>query len=339
VKEAMFWTALDEGKVRCDLCRLTCHISNGQRGHCGVRENRGGILYTLNYGLAVANNVDPIEKKPLFHLCPGSRSYSIATVGCNFRCLHCQNASISQVSNNDTISGTRFSPKEIVEQAITMGCKSIAYTYTEPTIFYEYAYDTAYLAYEAGLKNVFVTNGYIAEKPLRKLAPVLSAANIDLKGFSSQFYHKVCGANLDQVLESLCLYRQLGIWIEITTLIIPGYNDDRNELVKLAAFIVDKLGVDTPWHVTGFYPTYKLLNAPPTPANTLRMAQQIGYEAGLHYVYVGNTANCGGEDTICHNCGNTLISRCAFEVTKNNLLHGKCQTCGTQVAGIEMDCN
>jgi pyruvate formate lyase activating enzyme len=333
----MFWTKLDSDAVRCDLCCFHCQIAEGQRGRCQVRENRAGVLYSLNYALAVANHVDPIEKKPLFHVYPGSKSYSVATVGCNFRCLYCQNSSISQLDGSHaTINGTRLDPQVIVDEAVAIGCKSIAYTYTEPTIFYEYAYATACLAHEAGLANVFVTNGYIAPEPLRHIAPVLTAANVDLKSFSTDFYHKLCGADLEQVLASLRLYRQLGIWLEVTTLIIPGYNDDEEQLTALAAFIVNELGADTPWHVSAFYPTYRLLDAPPTPSSTLFKAQLIGYKSGLRYVYVGNVVSAGGEDTTCYHCGAALIVRRGFAVMENNVVNGCCSECGTPVAGVEM---
>ncbi len=336
--EAMFWTALADGGVRCELCRLHCRIDEGQRGHCQVRENIAGVLYTLNYGLAVANNIDPIEKKPLFHVYPGSKSYSVAAMGCNFHCLHCQNASISQVNPQiNDIVGSRLMPEKIVAQAVAAGCKSIAYTYTEPTVFYEYAYATAQLAHAAGLANIFVTNGYIAPEPLRQLAPILTAANVDLKGFNPDFYRKVCGAKLEQVMQSLLLYRELGIWLEVTTLIIPGYNDSSEELVKLAGFIVDKLGADTPWHVSAFYPTYKLLDAPPTSPETLQRAQQIGFDAGLNHVYVGNLRSGAGEDTFCPACHAVLIERRRFAVTSNKIRHGLCPVCGAQIAGVGLD--
>ncbi|MCD6527292.1 MAG: AmmeMemoRadiSam system radical SAM enzyme [Desulfuromonas sp.] len=338
MREAMFWTVEEGDKVRCDLCRFHCRIADGHRGRCRVRENRGGVLYSLNYGLAVASHVDPIEKKPLFHFYPGSRSYSVATVGCNFRCLHCQNASISQLdSPKARIVGEVLSPQAIVDQALASDCRNIAYTYTEPTIFYEYAYDTACLAREAGLANLFVSNGYIAEEPLRHLATVLDAANIDLKGFSNDFYRKVCGAELEPVLESLRLYRKLGIWLEVTTLLIPGYNDDEAQVQGAAEFIANELGVETPWHVTAFYPTYRLTDAPPTPVSTLLKAQQIGQRAGLRYVYVGNVASDGGENTLCHQCGKTVIARSGFDVVDNRLRQGGCPDCGTLVPGVGMD--
>ncbi|MEA3465911.1 MAG: AmmeMemoRadiSam system radical SAM enzyme [Thermodesulfobacteriota bacterium] len=335
MREAMFWTAQQGGVVRCDLCRFHCKIGDGKRGRCRVRENCDGVLFSLNYGLAVASHVDPIEKKPLFHVYPGSRSYSIAAMGCNFRCLHCQNSSISQLEPpNVEVRGQSLSPQAIVDAALAADCRSIAYTYSEPTVFYEYAYDTACLAHEAGLANVFVSNGSIAEAPLRQLAPVLDAANIDLKGFSKDFYRTVCGGDLDQVLESLKLYRQLGIWLEVTTLLIPGYNDDEAQLQSVASFIVDNLGVETPWHVTAFYPSYRLLDVPPTPAATLIKAQQIGISAGLRYVYIGNVVSAGGENSICHECGQPVIVRRGFEMVANGLQRGGCPNCGTLFAGV-----
>lgn len=271
--EAMFYAKEADGRVKCGLCRFRCLIPNGGRGICGVRENQGGILYTLVYGKAIAEHVDPIEKKPLFHVMPGSRSYSIATVGCNFRCLHCQNYSISQpVSGRLTISGMDLPPQAIVKKALSSGCRSISYTYTEPTIFYEYAYDTARLAHQAGLKNIFVTNGYITKEALSHIRPFLDAANIDLKGNSDRFYREVVHAMLSEVLESIIEYKKMGIWVEITTLVIPGWNDSEDELRGIARFIVEHLGRETPWHVSAFYPTFKMLDRPPTPAATLRRA-------------------------------------------------------------------
>lgn len=335
MREAMFWTALEDGRVRCGLCRFSCRIADGHRGRCRVRENRSGVLYSLNYGLAIASHIDPIEKKPLFHVYPGSRSYSVATVGCNFRCRHCQNAAISQLASPDApIEGQELSPQTIVDQAVATGCRTIAYTYTEPTIFYEYAYDTACLAKQAGLANLFVTNGYIAEAPLRQLAGVLDGANVDLKGFSADFYRNVCGAELDQVLDSLRLYRELGIWLEVTTLLIPGYNDDDEELRGAAAFIADELGAQTPWHVTAFYPTYRLTDAPPTPSSSLLRAQQIGQQAGLHHVYIGNVDTVNGENTVCPQCHQTVIFRRGFNVVDNRLRQGACPECDTAIAGL-----
>jgi len=337
MKEAMFYEKLDGTKVHCGLCRFRCIIADGKRGICGVRENRGGILVSLVYGKAVAENVDPIEKKPLFHFQPGSRSYSIATVGCNFRCLHCQNYGISQsVWAGGRISGFELSPAEIVGKAVASGCSSISYTYTEPTIFYEYAFDTAVLARKAGLRNVFVTNGYITSQALARIGPYLDAANIDLKGFSEEFYREVVRAKLGEVLESIIEYKRLGIWIELTTLIIPNHNDSEEELTGIARFIADEVGKETPWHVTQFYPTYRLVDQPRTPVATLRRARQIGLDAGLRYVYEGNVPGEGGENTYCPGCAELLIRRHGFHIQENRIRAGRCPSCTTVTDGVEM---
>ncbi len=337
MKEAMFYEKVGEKKVRCGLCRFRCLIGDGGRGICAVRENRGGTLYSLVYGKAVAEHVDPIEKKPLYHFLPGSTSYSVATVGCNFRCLHCQNYSISQ-SPRDRISiaGFELAPEAIVAKALATGCRSISYTYTEPTIFYEYAYDTAVLAHAAGLKNVFVTNGYITPEALAHIRPYLDAANIDLKGFSEKFYQEVVHAMLHEVLDSIVEYKRQGVWVELTTLIIPGWNDADDELQGIARFIAEKAGVETPWHVTQFYPTYKLTDRPATPVSTLRRARQIGLAAGLRYVYEGNVPGEGGENTWCPSCGNLLIQRFGFSIGENRIREGKCPGCGVVVDGVDM---
>lgn len=336
MKEAMFYEQLPDNRVRCGLCRFRCLIADGDRGHCGVRENQDGILYSLVYGKLCAENVDPIEKKPLFHFQPGSRSYSIATVGCNFRCRHCQNYDISQIEKEAPIRGLARTPAEVVKKAVAHGCASIAYTYTEPTIFFEFAYDTARLAHEAGLKNIFVTNGYITPEALATIAPYLDAANIDLKGFSENFYRDIVQARLAEVLDSIIAYRKSGIWVELTTLIIPGLNDDEKELQELASFIVANLGVDTPWHVSQFYPTYKLTDRPRTPLATLRRAREIGRAAGLRYVYEGNVPGEGGENTWCSSCAALLIERYGFVIGTNRIRNGVCPDCGTAIAGIGM---
>lgn len=335
MKEAMFYEKVGDEKVRCGLCRFRCLISAGRRGICMVRENRAGTLYTLVYGKAIAEHVDPIEKKPLFHVLPGSRSYSIATVGCNFRCLHCQNYAISQSSAGVMeISGIDLAPADIVAKALATGCTSIAYTYTEPTIFYEYAYDTAVLARAAGLKNIFVTNGYITPEALAHIRPYLDAANIDLKGYSDRFYREVVHAMLHEVLESIVEYKRQGIWIELTTLVIPNWNDSDGDLRGIARFIAEKVGVEVPWHVTQFYPTYKLLDQPRTPVATLRRARQIGLDAGLRYVYEGNVPGEGGESTYCPGCGELLIRRFGYAIDSNLLQDGKCPKCAFVMDGI-----
>ena len=335
MKEAMFYQKLDGVRVRCGLCRFRCLIGNGRRGHCRVRENRDGVLYSLVYGRAVAEHVDPVEKKPLFHLLPGSRSYSVATVGCNFRCLHCQNYGISQPDEDGVErSGSFVSPQTIVERALSSGCRSISYTYTEPTIFFEYAYETAMLARAAGLKNIFVTNGYITGEALAVIAPFLDAANIDLKAFSEPFYREVVGASLSEVLDCIREYKKHGIWLELTTLVIPNRNDSEEELGGIARFIASELGVETPWHVTQFYPTHRLTDQPRTPVTTLRNARRIGLDAGLRYVYEGNVPGEGGENSYCHSCGSLLIRRYGYLVEKNLLAEGKCPACGSGVDGV-----
>jgi len=334
MKEAMFYELEDGGHVRCGLCRFRCLIADGARGICAVRENRGGTLYSLVYGKLCAEHVDPIEKKPLFHVMPGSRTYSIATVGCNFHCRHCQNYSISQVDRNASIPGSVQTPREIVRRALDNGCRSIAYTYTEPTIFFEFAYDTARLAREAGLKNIFVTNGYISREALATIAPCLDAANIDLKGFSEGFYRDYVHARLSEVLDSIIEHRKQGIWLELTTLIIPGLNDSDADLQGIAAFIVANLGIDTPWHVSQFYPTYKLTDRPRTPPATLRRARDIGLAAGLRYVYEGNIPGEGGENTCCPSCSSVLIKRYGYAIETVRISNGACPECGAAIAGI-----
>ncbi len=334
MKEAMFYERVADNHVRCGLCRFNCLIGDGARGICAVRENRGGTLYSLVYGKLCAEHVDPIEKKPLFHVMPGSTTYSIATVGCNFRCRHCQNYSISQVDRHAPIRGAEQTPLETVRRAQDHGCRSISYTYTEPTIFYEFAYDTARLAREAGLKNIFVTNGYISRDALATIAPFLDAANIDLKGFSEGFYRDVVHARLSEVLDSIIEHRKLGIWLELTTLIIPGLNDSDSQLQGIASFIATNLGIDTPWHVSQFYPTYLLTDRPRTPVATLRRARDIGRAAGLRYVYEGNVPGEGGENTCCPACSSVLIKRYGYAIESNRITNDTCPDCQAAIAGI-----
>nr|NIP48579.1 AmmeMemoRadiSam system radical SAM enzyme [Gammaproteobacteria bacterium]NIQ11126.1 AmmeMemoRadiSam system radical SAM enzyme [Gammaproteobacteria bacterium]NIR25418.1 AmmeMemoRadiSam system radical SAM enzyme [Gammaproteobacteria bacterium]NIY19027.1 AmmeMemoRadiSam system radical SAM enzyme [Gammaproteobacteria bacterium] len=308
-----------------------------RRGRCGVRVNREGTLYTLVYGKTVAENVDPIEKKPLYHFHPGSRSLSIATVGCNLHCLHCQNYQISQWPHDRTeIPGARMAPAEVIQHAIDSRSVSIAYTYTEPTIFYEYAYDTAVKAREAGIKNVFVTNGYTTTQALEEIAPFLDAANVDLKGFSDQAYKDITGASLGGILDCLRDYKRLGLWLEVTTLVIPGHNDGDAELQQIATFIADELGPDVPWHVSAFYPTYKMQNRPPTPAETLLKARDIGRDAGLQFVYLGNSSAAGASDTICPGCGETVIRRNRLQYIESQLNGNRCKHCNHDIAGIKL---
>jgi pyruvate formate lyase activating enzyme len=334
IKEAMLYETLDDERVRCHLCSHTCTVSPSKHGICGVRQNRGGILYTLVYGTIIAENIDPIEKKPLFHVYPGSRSFSIATVGCNFQCTFCQNSDISQMPRErKKILGSEVSPEELVEKTLTSGSKTIAYTYTEPTIFFELAYDTAKIAKEKGIKNVFVTNGFMTVEAIEKIAPYLDAANVDLKSFDDGFYKNYCGARLQPVLESLKKMKELGIWVEVTTLIIPTLNDSDEELSNIARFI-HSLGNETPWHISRFHPQYKMTGLQPTPLSTLQRAKQIGTEAGLKYVYTGNVPGDEGENTYCSNCGNLIIGRYGFRVDTLNLRGSQCSTCGTEMEGI-----
>lgn len=334
MKQAMFQEQKEDNKVLCGLCSHRCLIAPGRRGICAVRENRDGTLYSLVYDRIIARNIDPIEKKPLFHFLPGSLSFSLATPGCNFRCKHCQNADISQLPRDQggIILGEAVTPAELVAAALRRRCASISYTYTEPTVFFELAYDTATLARKAGLKNVFVTNGYITPEALREISPFLDAANIDLKGFTDDFYKNVCGARLQPVLDSIRLYRELGIWIEITTLVIPGHNDSDKELRQIAQFI-RSVGEGVPWHVSRFHPTYKLTDQPRTPLETLKRARQIGIDAGLRYVYEGNIPG-EGEDTVCWSCAKTLVKRYGLSVEENKITGGKCGSCGAKMDGM-----
>ena len=330
----MLWRVLEEGKVECYLCAHRCQVAAGKFGVCGVRENQEGKLVTRVYGEVIAAHVDPIEKKPLYHFLPGTDSFSIATVGCNFRCPFCQNWQISQAGKKDKGfgGGQALSPEEIVQAAKKRGCRSISYTYTEPTIFFEYAYDAAKLAREAGLANVFVTNGYMTAEALRLIQPYLDAANVDLKAFQDETYKKVCGARLGPVLDSIRLMRELGVWIEVTTLVVPGMNDGEKELGDIARFIAS-VSPEIPWHISRFHPDYKYTQTPATPIETLRKAAALAREAGLKFIYIGNV---GGESeaTSCPRCGKVLIRRSGFVVEENRVKAGKCYSCGSPIAGV-----
>lgn len=335
MNEALLYTKTGDGKAKCHLCNHYCTISAGKRGVCGVRENRDGTLYSLVYGKLIAANIDPVEKKPLFNFHPGSRSYSIATTGCNFRCLHCQNFDISQhPKEHPDIPGRSATPEDVVSEALLAGCKSISYTYTEPTIFFEFAYDCARLAHEKGIKNVFVSNGYTSPEAVRMIAPYLDANNIDLKG-DDNFYKTVCGARLQPVLDTIKLMKELGVWVEITTLIIPDYNDSE-DFLKWTAEFIKSVDPAMPWHVTAFYPTYKLLDKPRTPVATLRRAREIGLETGLKYVYEGNVPGEGGENTWCPSCGGLLIERSGFYLSEIKMKDSKCLKCGACIDGVGM---
>jgi pyruvate formate lyase activating enzyme len=334
MKETMLYEKREDGKVKCATCAHRCLIKPGKRGICTVRENVDGTLMSLVYGKLISMNTDPIEKKPLFHFQPGSRSLSIATVGCNFRCEHCQNWEISQYLRerpDAIVPGDDITPSEVVDMAVKSECESISYTYTEPTIFLEFAYDTARLAHEKGIKNVFVSNGFMTPESARLIAPYLDGDNIDLKG-DGEFYKKVCHARIDPVKETIMLMKELGVWLEITTLVIPGHNDSNEGLEGIAEFITS---VDPwiPWHVSRFYPAYRMTDSPPTPVETLRRAADIGRKAGLKYIYEGNVPGVGGESTYCPVCDELLIERVGFSVMKDLMKDGSCFNCGTQQPG------
>lgn len=335
MQEALFYQSGDDNKVVCNLCSHRCRIKPGRRGICGVRENRDGTLYSLVYGALVAENCDPIEKKPLFHFLPGSYSYSISTVGCNFRCLHCQNFNISQYphEHGGQVTGSRRSPEDVVNAAESNGCKSISYTYVEPTVFYEFARDCSVLAHERGIKNVFVSNGYMTQEVSRDLAPLLDGINIDIKAFTDDFYKKVCKAHLQPVLDTVRLMHELGVWVEVTTLIIPGWNDSEEELREIARFIKG-VDPDLPWHVTAFQPTYKMTDRESTPVSALKMARKIGVEEGLLYVFEGNIPGLGGENTYCPSCKDKIITRYGFSVSDIKISDGCCGSCGEAISGV-----
>lgn len=335
MKEALLYDKLAEDQVKCRLCRHGCRIRDGKRGICFVRENRCGTLFSLVYDKVISANVDPIEKKPLFHVEPGSRSFSIATPGCNFRCSFCQNYSISQMARDaGRIEGESVAPARLAEIAVARACTSIAYTYTEPTIYYELARDTMVEAKKKGLLNVFVTNGYMTRDMLDDCKGLLDAANVDLKAFNDHFYKKYCKARRSGVMDTLRYMKHLGIWVEVTTLLIPGLNDNVNEVKALAEFIRKDLGPETPWHVSRFFPNYLETGIPPTDAQALVKVRQIGLDAGLHYVYTGNLPWEAGEKTTCPGCSEVLIQRSGYTITRNSIKDGHCPKCGYAVEGI-----
>lgn len=334
MKEAMLYDKLSDKRVHCYLCAHECTIAEDRKGICRVRENREGTLYTLVYGRTIVKHIDPVEKKPLLHFYPGTRAYSVATPGCNFRCQWCQNADISQMPRDKHfVMGAEAAPAEIVASARRNRCRSIAYTYTEPTIFFEYSYDISRIAHDEGLANIYVTNGFMSEAMLDTFAPYLDAANVDLKAFRDETYREYVGARLEPVLASLRKMKELDIWVEVTSLLIPDLNDDPAELRDMATFIAEELGPETPWHISRFHPAYQMQDRPPTPLQTLLNAQAIGQEAGLRYVYAGNVP--GETNTACHQCGQTLVRRLGYRLLENRIAeNGTCPNCGTPVAGV-----
>jgi len=347
IKEALHYRKLDDGKVQCRLCNHFCVIPDSNWGRCRVRWNSNGKLYSLNYGKVVAQAVDPIEKKPLSHFLPGSLSYSIATVGCNFACKFCQNWNISQamggINVNDVsgmeniaryIQGEERTAKDIVEEAKKTGCRSIAYTYTEPTIFFEFAKDVANLGRSENLKNVFVTNGFMSPEAIDDIKGWVDAANIDIKSFSDEFYQKLCKGRLEPVLETAKAMVEAGIWVEITTLVIPEQNDSTEELKGIANFISEELGSYVPWHISAFHPDYKMNSTKWTPVKTLEHAKKIGEDAGLEYIYIGNTRAPDSENTKCPQCKAVVIKRNGYLVYENRLIDGRCPECGAEIKGV-----
>jgi pyruvate formate lyase activating enzyme len=333
LKDAVLWEPLKDKAVHCFLCSHHCKIEESHFGTCGMRQNLDGHLHTHAYGESIAANIDPIEKKPLYHVLPGSTSFSIATPGCNFKCGFCQNWQISQLSKKDdqSLRGYRLSPEDIVKKAKAAGCKSISYTYTEPTIFFEYARDTAKLAKTEGLLNIFVTNGFMTETMLDEAQGFLDAANVDLKSFSEDFYKNICHGRLKPVLASIRHMKELGIWVELTTLVIPDANDSREELSAIVRFVADT-DPYMPWHISRFHPDFQFTDRGPTPISTLDMALDIARAEGLHHVYLGNVP--GESNTYCSECGKLLIRRKGYSIRRENLRGDRCDGCGARVVGI-----
>lgn len=329
---------LDSGKILCQACAQACKLDEGEYGICGVRRVEDGELKLLVYGLAAAVNIDPVEKKPMFHFLPKTRSFSIGTVGCNFSCKFCQNYDISQYpkEHEHKIAGRELPPEDIVELALQNGCDSIAYTYNEPIVFFEYTYDTAKLAHERGLKNIYVTSGYETRKAIDLLEPYIDGMNIDIKSFSDEFYKEICGARLKPVLEAVKYAYEKGIWIEITTLLIPGKNDSNEEIRGIAKFMAE-LDTSIPWHLSAFHPTYKMLDVDRTPESTLLRAYKIAQEEGLKYIYVGNINDEKHTSTYCPKCRKRVIDRSGNigQFVKNELdREGKCPYCGYHLEGV-----
>lgn len=331
--ESLYYTAFKKEKVQCHLCPKKCIISINKKGDCKARKNINGKLISLVYAKPCSVAVDPIEKKPLFHFFPGTNSYSIGTAGCNLHCQWCQNWEISQ-SNPEEIPFHRLDPEKVVQQAIENNCKSISYTYTEPTIFYEYVLDTAKLARKSNIKNIMVTSAFINQEPLKKLYRHIDAANIDLKSFDDKVYRKYTGAWLEPVLEAIKSIHKMGVWAELTNMIIPALNDDIKKIKNMCEWIKENVGIDVPLHFSAFYPRYKLLNIPRTSPDILLKARETALKTGLHYVYVGNVQTKNAENTYCPKCKELLIQRSGFTIIKNNIKNKKCPNCKTLIAGV-----
>ena len=333
IREAMYYEKLEEGRIECRICPRGCRVAPKERGYCGARENMDGTYMTLVYGRACSANVDPIEKKPLFHFLPGTRALSIATAGCNMECKFCQNWEISQF-RPEQVRNMNLPPEKLVSDAKKNNIESIAFTYTEPVIFYEYMLETAKHAKKMGVKSVMISNGYIEERPMSELCEHLSAVKIDLKAFTEKFYVEMCSGKLQPVLNTLRLLKDKKMWFELVVLIIPTLNDSEQELTRMCSWVSDELGPDVPIHFTRFYPTYKIKNLPPTPVSTLERARAVALRAGLNYAYVGNVPRHRGESTYCPNCRRALVQRIGYRIIDVAIREGACTFCNQPIAGI-----
>ena len=331
--EAKFYKKIDSDTVQCELCPQKCTLKNGMRSFCRAREPRDGKLYSLVYGKACAAHIDPMEKKPLFHFLPGTSIFSIATAGCNYRCKFCQNWQISQFPPEETLN-QELPPEEVVNQAVRNNCPSIAYTYTEPSIFYEYMLDTARLAKIRGLRNMYHSNGSLNPQAVEEASLYLDAADIDLKAFTQEYYSEVCAGNLETVLKTLKILKKNKVWLEITTLVVPGLNDGLDKIKQMCIWIKENLGPDVPLHLSRFMPQYKLTSLNPTPVETLEKAREVALSAGLHFVYLGNVPGHIAENTYCPVCKKAIIQRRGFTVLSNDIVKGKCKSCGREIPGV-----
>jgi pyruvate formate lyase activating enzyme len=333
-KEALFYEKLPDGTTLCRICPRQCVVEDGKRGYCGVRENVAGTYQSVVYGRVCAYHVDPMEKKPLFHFLPGTTAFSLAAAGCNLDCKFCQNWEISQ-DLPENVAATPMPPSTVVTAGLRSKCLTIAYTYTEPTVYYEFVLDTARRGHQAGLRSVMISGGYINPEPLALLAKHLDAIKIDLKGFTQEYYENICNGNLQPVLDSIVAAKKSGTWLEIVCLLIPTLNDDPKNIDAMSKWLVENIGTDVPVHFTRFYPSYRLTNVPPTPVATVERARQVALARGLKYVYVGNVpAGHEGESTYCSGCGNVVVKRAGYTILSNTITQGKCPTCGTVVPGI-----
>ena len=329
-KEAKFWKVLPDNKVQCNLCSHKCIISAGRTGICGVRKNEGGKLYTLIYGSCSSMAADPIEKKPLYHFHPATNVFSLGTIGCNFKCLHCQNYSIS-TADPDFSYMREITPEDSIKLAKEYSCQGISYTYNEPTIWYEFTYDSVKLAKKAGLYTCYVTNGYILEEPLKEISPFLDAMNIDVKAFTDNFYKEVCKAKLEPVLKTCKLAKKLGIHVELTYLVIPYHNDSLDEVKSFLSWVIEKLGNDTPIHFSRFHPDHKMMDIPRTPMEKMLKIYDVAKKSGILYPYLGNVIHDNYENTYCPKCGNKCVSRSGFSVDLKQCDEGKCAKCGKKI--------